>query len=110
MIKEYAGVLPRMASDEWRRLRGEQEIIVAYAPQEAVATLPELLSAEGDLARFKALFEVLLQDPRLVSQGVTDEQRTMMTRIEDVLGTGRTRKAPPRRRAARKTTGKGARK
>jgi len=110
MIREYASLLPDMAPDHWRRLRGEQEIIVAYAPHEAVATLPQLLADPGDRHRFRALFERLLNDPRLIGQGATDEQQAMLTRIEDALGQHRQPAAPTRRRAMRKTAGKGARK
>jgi hypothetical protein len=110
MLKDYAGLLPDMAPDQWRRLRGEQEIIVSYAPQEAVATLPELLSDADDRARFRILFEQLLHDPRLIGQGVTDEQQSMLMRIDDVLDAGGELKALPRRRVTRKAARKGARK
>ena len=108
MRKDYAGLLPDMAPDQWRRLRGEQEIIIAYAPQDAVATLPELLADPGDRDRFRALFEQLLHDPRLIGQGATDEQQTMLRRIEGVLGARPAPKTQTRRRAARKAAGKGA--
>ena len=110
MIKDYAGLLPDMAPDKWRRLRGEQELIVAYAPQEAVATLPVLLADPDDRHRFRALFERLLNDPRLIGQGATNEQRTMLTRIDDALGTGLQLKPLPDRRPTRRAAGKGARK
>ena len=41
---EYKELLPAMPPDQWRRVRGEQEIIVRYEPEEALATLPELLA------------------------------------------------------------------
>ncbi len=33
LIKEYGELLPKMTPDEWRRVRGEQEIIVRYEPE-----------------------------------------------------------------------------
>ena len=51
LIKEYGDLLPTMTPDEWRRVRGEQEIIVRYEPERALATLPELLKAPGDRER-----------------------------------------------------------
>ena len=110
IFRDYADVLPAMTPDHWRRLRGEQEIIVDYAPQEAVTTLPELLAEPGERARFRALFERLLQDERIVGQGVTEEQRTMLARMDDALGERLEPKAPPRRRTVRKAARKGARK
>ncbi|UCG96529.1 MAG: DUF3141 domain-containing protein [Burkholderiales bacterium] len=108
LIEEYADVLPAMTPDHWRRLRGEQEIVVDYAPQDAIATLPDLLSEPGDRARFGQLFERLLEDPRIVGQGVTEEQQTMLTRIDGVLGAGTAHGARRRRRAARGSTARGA--
>ena len=32
MINEYKDLLPDMPADQWRRVRGEQEIVVRYAP------------------------------------------------------------------------------
>ena len=42
LATEYRDLLPDWAPDEWRRIRGEQDIIVRYEPEKAIATLPKL--------------------------------------------------------------------
>src|SRR6185436_9186054 len=43
LIREYGDLLPPVTPDEWRRIRGEQDIIVRYEPERAIAALPTLL-------------------------------------------------------------------
>ena len=47
LMDEYRELLPAMPPDQWRRIRGEQEIIVRYEPEQALATLPAVASATG---------------------------------------------------------------
>ncbi|MGZ9014493.1 MAG: DUF3141 domain-containing protein, partial [Burkholderiales bacterium] len=42
LVKDYANLVPDLPLDQWRRIRGEQEIIVRNAHDEAIATLPQL--------------------------------------------------------------------
>ena len=44
---EYRDLLPNVTPDQWRRIRGEQDIIVRYEPEKAIAALPKLLSQAG---------------------------------------------------------------
>ena len=44
-MADYRELLPAMPPDQWRRVRGEQEIIVRYEPEQALATLPEAARA-----------------------------------------------------------------
>ena len=45
LLAEYQGTCCRTSPrDEWRRIRGEQDIIVRYEPEQALETLPGLLA------------------------------------------------------------------
>jgi len=99
--------LPDLAPDQWRKIRGAQDIIVHYAPEQAVATLPRLLADPADRDRLLTLLERLLTDPRLSSARPSAEQRAMLARLATVLEVPaarrrhvvRTRKAAGKRRA-----------
>jgi hypothetical protein len=88
LLKEYRGVLPDIPRHEMRRVRGEQEIIVRYEPEKALKTLPRLLRDPGDRGRLLKLFDRVLSDDRIISSGISPEQRTMLKRIRDVLSVG----------------------
>jgi len=98
LLKDYAALLPAISPDEARRIRGEQEIVVRFEPEKAIATLPVLLSQRGDRERLLKLIESLLSDPRVQTGKATSEQRAMLARIRAVL-----RPAPraPARRSAK---------
>src|SRR5512139_1849901 len=93
LIKEYGELLPKVTPEEWRRIRGEQEIIVRYEPDNALATLPELLKAPGDRDRLAALARALLGDERV--QQRSEEQLAMIDRIGTTLGGKKAKGAPP---------------
>ena len=103
---DYAERLPQLPPDAWRRLRGEQEIIVRNAPEQALAALPSLLEEADARARLLGLIDDLIADPRVVAEGPTAEQRDMLARIRSVLDASATtpaRRANPRRRSAGKS-------
>jgi len=85
LMKDYSEFLPRLALDEWRRLRGEQEIIARYEPDQAIATLPVLLADAADRERILTLLSRLIADPRVQGQQPTPEQLAMVERIRAVL-------------------------
>jgi len=85
MIEDYRDLLPDLSPEQWRRIRGEQEIICRYEPDKAIETLPKLLSNRTDRKRFVTLAEKLLADKRIQAQGVTDEQARMFERIRGIL-------------------------
>jgi hypothetical protein len=85
LLKEYRDILPDIPRHEMRRIRGEQEIIVRYEPEQALDTLPRLLRKQADRGRLLALFDRLLSDDRIVLDGLSPEQGTMLKRIRDVL-------------------------
>jgi hypothetical protein len=103
---EYRDLLPDLEPDQWRRIRGEQDIIVRYEPERAIATLPSLLSQPGDRERLIALVRQLLADERMRRFEPAAEQLAMVENIGETL---EVTLAPGRGRASpRKTTRKSA--
>jgi hypothetical protein len=93
LFTDYKGLIPDLPRDEWRHIRGEQDIIVRYAPDEALATLPGLVADRADRERLLTFFEKLFTAARLQAMRPTAAQRAMLKRIGDVLEV-----APARRR------------
>ena len=108
LVREYAALFPPLAADEWRAIRGRQQIICRHAPEQALASLPRLLAAAGDRRRFAAVLDALLADPRIQAARATPAQRAMVQRIRALLpapaaprpsGAGRKKAASPRAKA-----------
>ena len=85
LAKEYSDLLPSLAPDQWRRIRGEQEIIARYEPEQSIATLPELLKHPADRERLLMLMERVLADKRVQADKPSAEQMAMLERIREVL-------------------------
>ncbi|MCC7486655.1 MAG: DUF3141 domain-containing protein [Burkholderiales bacterium] len=85
LAQDYRELLPQTAPDERRRIRGEQDIIVRYERERAIATLPQLVRDPADGKRLATLFEKLLADRRLHALEPTAEQRAMLRRIQEAL-------------------------
>jgi hypothetical protein len=107
---DYRELLPAMPDDQWRRVRGEQEIIVRYEPEQALATLPKLLSRRGDREKLVTLVQRLLADDRVRRAKPSTEQLAMFEHIGETLALGAVapRRAPARRKANGKAAGKSA--
>jgi len=102
LMVEYKDLLPAMSIDEARRVRGEQELIVRYAPEQAIESLPRLLPEKSDRDRFLSLFERLLADQRVQKLKPLPEQVAMMERIRTTVGgNGASRRRPAGRSGAR---------
>jgi len=116
LVAEYKDLLPSMPPDQWRRVRGEQEIIVRYAPDEALATLPGLLRNAADRKRLVTLVQRLLADERVQRAKPSNEQLAMIENIGETLSVGNgaavaargSRKRKPAPKASRKTPRKAA--
>jgi Protein of unknown function (DUF3141) len=89
LVDEYAEYLPSLPPHQWRRIRGEQELIATYEPQQAIETLPALLAKPKDRKRLLTLLDSLLGDARVQSVTPTAQQWEALQRIRAVLG------APP---------------
>jgi hypothetical protein len=85
LIKDYRELLPEMKMDEWRRIRGEQDVIVRYEPERALETLPKLIADPADRQRVVTLFEQLLADKRFQDLEPTKEQKAMLERLRAML-------------------------
>jgi hypothetical protein len=85
LIKDYQSLLPEIEPAEWRRIRGEQALIVQYEPEQALRTLPQLLSKPADRKRFLTLIDRLIKDERIQSAEPTRSQRTAIASMQRVL-------------------------
>ena len=84
LVEEYGDLLPKLEPHEWRRIRGEQEIIVRYEPEKALTSLPKLLADPADRERLITLARRLLADERVVTKP-QPEQIRMLEAIAETL-------------------------
>ena len=105
---DYHALLPAMPPDQWRRIRGEQEIIVRYEPEQALATLPKLLARRGDRDKLVTLVRRLLADDRVQRAKPSTEQLAMVEHIGETLAVdaAASRRSPVRRKSKGKSAGK----
>ncbi|HVP08398.1 MAG TPA: DUF3141 domain-containing protein [Burkholderiales bacterium] len=92
LIKDYADLMPQLPADEWRRIRGVQEIIVRYEPERALETLPKLLD-DAQRQRLALLLERVVSDRRVLERAPTAQQSVMLERVRKALAGGRSRQA-----------------
>jgi hypothetical protein len=112
MLEEYRDLLPRLSREQVRRIAGQQQIVVSYEPEKALATLPALLKSREDRDRLLGLLDRVFADERVQKTHLTAAQKQMFGRIHAVLGAPRRRLAvaaaarprASRARAARKTS------
>ena len=97
LMAEYGELLPDIAPDEWRRIRGEQDIIVRYEPEQALATLPKLLHDPLDREKLLTLLRRMLADDRVQRAHPTTEQLAMVDNIGEALEVGMSRASNPKR-------------
>jgi len=99
LIETYADYVPKLPPDEWRRMRGEQEIIARYEPEQAVATLSTLLTDPADRQRILALLDKLSTDERVLQGRPTEEQISMLEKVRARLVERRLTPRPTQKRA-----------
>ncbi|MGF6273050.1 poly(3-hydroxyalkanoate) synthetase [Massilia sp. UYP11] len=85
LAQAYADYLPDVPLDQWRRLRGEQEIITRYEPEKAITTLPTLLRDRRDRERLLTLVKALMADERVQATPPTGAQLAMVERLHTLL-------------------------
>ena len=104
LAREYADLLPPLTAQQWHTIRGRQELICRYEPEQALATLPKLLKSADDRERFVTLLDRLLADARVTAVRATPAQEAAYERIREALPSGATRQPPMLAAAARKRT------
>ena len=87
----YPAAIP---PDQFRRIRGEQEIIARFEPEQALLTLPVLLADRTDRERMLTLLDKLMTDERVQNAQPTAEQQAMFERIRTVLNRRRSSDRP----------------
>ena len=85
VLKDYRDYVPALKTHEWRRIRGEQEIIARFEPEQALLTLPMLLGEPAEREKLLALFDKLMADERILNVRPTEGQMAMLARIRKVL-------------------------
>jgi pimeloyl-ACP methyl ester carboxylesterase len=85
LVEQYRELLPALAPDEWRRIRGEQDIVVRYEPQRALETLPQLVSDPAERKRLLALMDRVAGDARLGEAGMGDAPRAVLAQVRKAL-------------------------
>jgi pimeloyl-ACP methyl ester carboxylesterase len=86
LAHDYAAFLPQVTPEQFRRIRGEQEIIARYEPEQAILSLPQLLGDPADRTRLLTLLDKLMADPRVQAVQPSARQLEMLERIRGVLG------------------------
>jgi len=85
LAKDYAELLPSLSAENWRRIRGEQETIARYEPDQAIDALADLLADRADRERLCTLIDRLLADKRVQQSKPTAGQMAMLDRVRGVL-------------------------
>jgi len=85
--REYGSLLPRLSPEESRRIRGEQDIIVRYAREQAIATLPHLVANPADRERLLKLLNVVAADRRLLGREPRTRDAKVVEAVRSVLTT-----------------------
>ncbi len=98
LIKAFQVLLPDLPDFEMRRISGRQAIICTHDRERAIETLPKLVADPSDRERLLRLLDLIVNDPRVDTASVTDEQRDTYRRILSVLGAD---KPTPARRPRR---------
>ncbi|MGZ5200851.1 MAG: DUF3141 domain-containing protein [Telluria sp.] len=86
LAHDYAEYLPKVTQEDFRRMRGEQEIIARYEPEQAVFSLSTLLREPAERIKLLTLLDKLIHDPRVQAAEPTSEQLSMVDRIRSTLG------------------------
>ena len=84
LIAKWGHLLPKLAPDQIRVIRGNQEVICRHEPERALRTLPLLLSDSTDRENFLTLLDAFVEDYS-ATFGLTEEQSATLQRIRELL-------------------------
>jgi hypothetical protein len=90
-----------MPVEEWRRIRGEQDIVVRFDPGRAISTLGALLPAAADRVRLAKLLDQIDKDVHAQGASPTAEQRDTLAQIRRAIAPEPARLRRPARRRAK---------
>jgi pimeloyl-ACP methyl ester carboxylesterase len=85
LMGEYGDLIPKLPVHEWKLVRGEQDVIVRYEPERALATLPKLLEKGDDRKKYLQWLERLQSDPRLLKAWASHGRGNTVTQIRQLL-------------------------
>ena len=86
LIRKYDELLPRVTAEEWRRIRGEQDIVAHLEPERSLATLVDLVPAMRERQRLGKLLDGMVAEGAARGVAPTAEQVAMLQGIRNVLG------------------------
>jgi hypothetical protein len=102
LVRKYDDLLPRLTAEAWRRVRGEQEVVVSLEPEKSLATLGALIPGARDRERLLSLIGHVIDEGESRGVSPTESQQAMLARIRAALADGgatRLRGPAPRKRA-----------
>ncbi len=86
VITRYKNLLPKRPPEEYRRIRGEQQIICRYERKQALETLPVLLSRAEDRTRYLKWLDILETDETITHSGrLGKSQQRLLDKIRNML-------------------------
>ena len=104
--EKYRHLLPPLTADDFRRVRGEQQLICYYAREKSIRRLPKLLTDTKDRERFLQFMDLLERDSSLTTKGagLSAAQIRVMKRVRGVVeDAGRVTKTATAAKAKAKT-------
>ncbi|HUL96676.1 MAG TPA: DUF3141 domain-containing protein [Usitatibacter sp.] len=103
LVKKYDELLPKARPEEWKRVRGEQELCVDLEPGRSLATLGSLLPKAADRQRLASLLDHMVDEGRAHGVSPTQGQLAMLESIRAVLAPAAARLRAPAKKKRKAT-------
>jgi len=85
LAEKFIDLLPVTSPEEQRRIRGIQDLIVRYDPEQALSTLPKLLANPTDRNRLRDLLRRVMAEDAVRQLKLTKQQLKRLHQILKVL-------------------------